>query len=137
MWLRTARSSDTVIALYKPTHPQADDRDFFGFHSTFYISRKRHFNEGLLSFRCPEALDGEENVPRALFTSLVPVLPGRLDLVPVRGTPFVKCSEWFIQRAAEVGEPVKSRGFNAPGIHMTHDQSVSFSSSERVRQDLV
>lgn len=137
MWLRIARSSDTEIGLYKPTHPRADNGNFFGSHSTFYLSKNRHFNESLLSLRYPQALDGEENVPRALFTSLVPVLPGCFDLIPVRGTPFVKRSERFIQRAAEIGEPVESRGFNAPGIHMTHDQSVSFRSSERVRQDLV
>lgn len=65
------------------------------------------------------------------------VLPGRFDLMPVRGGPPVERGKWFIERVAEIGEPVEGRGLNAPGVHKAHDQSVSFGSSERVSKDLV
>jgi hypothetical protein len=65
------------------------------------------------------------------------VLPGRFDLMPVvRDGPSVERGKWFIERVAEIGEPVEGRGLNAPGGHMAHDQSVSFGSSERVSRDL-
>jgi len=60
------------------------------------------------------------------------MLPGSFDLIPMRGGPSIERGEWFIERATEIGQPVKSRGFNAPSVYVAHDQSVSFRSSEGV-----
>jgi hypothetical protein len=68
------------------------------------------------------------------FTALV--RPGRFDLMPVRDGPSVERGKCFIERVPEIAPPVESRGLNAPGVHMAHDQSVTFGSSERVRKDL-
>jgi hypothetical protein len=65
------------------------------------------------------------------------VLPGRFDLTPVRSGPSDERGKWFIERVAEIGEPVEGRGLNAPGVHMAHDHSVAIGSSKRVSKDLV
>ena len=54
------------------------------------------------------------------------MLPGRFDLMPIRGVPSFERGKWFIERVPEIGEPVEDRGLNALRVHMAHDQSVSF-----------
>lgn len=78
-----------------------------------------------------------EGILFGLFTALVPVLAGCFDLMPVRGGPSVERGKRSIERTAEIGEAVKGRGFNPPGVHVARDQSVSFGSSKRVGEDLV
>jgi hypothetical protein len=83
--------------------------------------------------------DTRWRAPRGIFgkfTALVPLPAGCFDLMPVRGGPSVERGKRFIERTAEVGDPVEGGGFDAPGVHVANDQSVLFGSSKRVGKDL-
>ena len=79
----------------------------------------------------------------ALFA--IPVVPpaeaAGIGLTPHRAVYDLKLlhsrGKRSIERTAEIGEAVKGRGFNPPGVHVARGQSVSFGSSKRVGEDLV
>jgi hypothetical protein len=62
---------------------------------------------------------------------------GYFNQIPVRVDPAPESSEWLFERSAEFGELIKGCGFNALGIEVAANQSVSLGASQRVGEDLV
>jgi hypothetical protein len=107
--------------------------------ASLYIRQNCHFNESCLTLQCLPVPDGEARGGNlvALLTALGPVLSGCFDLIPIRSGPPIERGKWFIERTAELSEPVEGSGLNPPTVHVAHDQSISFRSSERVGKNLV